>query len=130
MEIAYLRESTVVRSSGIIIPEGTKLYIDTEIDPDGDMAQVKFPKSHPKYGGLYTVVPKEKLHLDLKARFQTIQQVSEVLNKALHSGDHSKYEMGDLDKYEVEVLSRVFPKGLKVGSLPDNKVEVIGGPAV
>ncbi|MBR9682596.1 MAG: hypothetical protein GOV02_02885 [Candidatus Aenigmarchaeota archaeon] len=122
MEIAYLRESTAVRSSGIIIPEGTKLYVDTDIEPDSDMAQVKFPKSHPKYGGLHTVVPKEKLLLDMKSRFQVIQQISNILNAALR-GD-------DLDEYGIQVLSRVFPKGLKIGSLPDNEREVIGGPAV
>ncbi len=122
MEIAYLRESTAVRSSGIIIPEGTKLYVDTEIEPDSDMAQVKFPKSHPKYGGLHTVVPKEKLHLDIKARFQSIFQVNGVLNKALHSEI-----LGD---YEIAVLSRVFPKGLRTDHIPYNKPEVIGGPAV
>ncbi len=120
MEIAYLRESTAVRSSGIIIPEGTKLYVETEIDPNGDMAQVKFPKSHPKYGGLHTVVPKEKLLLDMKARFQAIQQISSVLNAALRGED--------LDKYGVLVLSRVFPRGVRVDHIPANNPEVIGGP--
>jgi ribosomal protein L31 len=119
MEMAYLKESTAVRSSGVIIPKGTKLYVDIDIDPDGDMAQVKFPKSHPKYSGLHTVVPKEKLLLDMKSRFQAIQQMSDVLSASLRGND--------LSEYEIEVLGRVFPEGLKIGSLPDNKVEVISG---
>jgi hypothetical protein len=81
-------------SKRIVLSEGTQIYADLDKNKDGDMAQVYFPNSHPKYAGLRTIVPKKDILLDIARKVSpsqlkfilkyTINQVREI-NLALES---------------------------------------------
>jgi len=62
---AYVKKSIFINGKGgIKISAGTRVYVDLDINPDGDRAQVVFPSDNPEFAGSRTIMPKKNLLID------------------------------------------------------------------